>query len=459
MGAKATTIWVVLAALLTAAALWAPTPGGDGPEQGAPLALDPASVVEIPFTPAGGEAYRLERAASLAGDWLVVRGSNGDESAWPADATAVRAALRTATTSPLGDRSERDDEGESDAPAATRIEFITDHGGVRTSVRVTIAQGVLAGQAAGTVEGGGRGSPRAVWIGPEFVRALAGQGPDAWLDRSVFARLVASQGAAAPHTYEVRTDASSVRLARGPRGWRVESPRALPAEVSRVDAALGSLAQLAAERLDFVPAQTADAREQALVRVASGERASPPWSMTLRVLGAGASDGMIEIELVGTLGQTTLGPVRGQAEAKPLTSISAAAADYAARRALAFGAADIAAIELYKGETLVTKATRTIDGWTSDDDATTLTAPALVALLTGDKPARVDLGPTLTAQSGALTLRVLGVGGVVLSELTLAPQTNNTAAFTASETLPGGSTIVRTYTGREAAGVVSWLTR
>lgn len=462
MGAKATTVWVVMAVLLTAAAVWAPVPGQSGPAEGTPLAIDAAGVVEIRFRPANGEAYRLERSAALAGDWLVVRDRDGVEAAWPADAAAVRAALRTATTSPLGERTEQS-ETPDEAPPATRIEFITDRGGVRTSVRVAIAQGVLAGQAAGTVEGGGLGSPRAVWVGPEFVRALAGRGADAWLDRSVFARLVASQGAASPHGYEVETAASSVSLARGPRGWRVLSPELLPAEAARVDAAMGSLAKLAAERLDFAPVSMARADErrgeQAVVRVRSGERADPPWTMTLRVLGRGSADGTIELELVGTLGSVTLGPVRGQAQAEPLRTISAAAADYAARRALAFGAADITAIELWRDDALVTRAERTVDGWTSDDDATTLAGPKLVAILTGGEPARVDLGPALSAHADEARLRVLGLGGAVLSEVTLSPLDNNGAGFTVAETLPGGSTIVRTYSGREAAGVVGWLTR
>jgi hypothetical protein len=433
---------VLLAVLLSGAALLLLRGGGEADDAAIGLAFDPARVVELAtiYPAEGTRAERSERIVrGPGGGWDVRWTDAGGEASWPAAPAQVRAGLRILSTleGRPAERSSRLEhpavelritlQGEREEPAGMRL--------LRLSGR-PLAGRVLA-------ELGSPEALRTAWVDKSILDMLgtgsveATAGPRAWRDHSALPGV----GAEVSRVL-LQGSAGTLSLARVQGRWALREPVAEFAEPESVSRLFAALAQV--RIMDFLdsgrsPERTGLGPEDepvALLVLETDLRdatlAGAPAPVLQRTLAAGQTADIAGRSIFARVREEVLGgPDDRQGprfdrimvvSAETLAGIAMDPAAYISRRSLQIPEGDIGFLTLLRDGS-ERSLRRTLDGWRESgresvplDRADAESLKALLALLTQSQAARVLLGD---ASEEGLSVRVTTLAGDPAGEFVL----------------------------------------
>ncbi len=372
-------------------------------EPAALLDFDPATVDGIEVAAAGREPVSIERVDILGSSRWMVRWTEGDSTlTWPADESAVRAALRVLSTATI-------DERKNIGPVNGGTLTITLAGGTTRSL--AFAESTLAGRvevvASGTQE---RTGLTDATLFDAFIRT----GILAWRDRRPLPSL-----AAGPARVELVSPSGSLMLIRRQGRWTMLEPVEAPVNPETASELARSLSSMTVER--FVDAQAnanpgtnsdrfgfdtplATIITETAVRLTTGETAKTRAVRQSMIVGkptdAAGKEVFVRLEWViinndtppgtpETPNQTLAGPVVAAMSTELLNNLTTRPEPYIGLRSLASLPAAIEALTLTsKGQTITI--TRNGPAWAAGRDA-----------LLPDESTRIDELITLLADTDA----------------------------------------------------------
>ena len=369
-------------------------------EPSALLDFDPATVDGIEVAAAGREPVSIERVDILGSSRWMVRWTEGDSTlTWPADESAVRAALRVLSTATI-------DERKNIGPVNGGTLTITLADGTTRSL--AFAESTLAGrvEVVATGEGERTGLTDATLF-DAFIRT----GILAWRDRRPLPSL-----AAGPARVELVSPSGSLMLIRRQGRWTMLEPVEAPVNPETASELARSLSSMTVER--FVDAQAnanpgtnsdrfgfdtplATIITETTVRLTTGETAKNRAVRQSMIVGkptdAAGKEVFVRLEWVIITGdtppdatdQTLAGPVVAAMSTELLNNLTTRPEPYIGLRSLASLPAAIEALTLTSKGQAVT-ITRNGPAWAAGRDA-----------LLPDESTRIDELITLLADTDA----------------------------------------------------------
>ncbi len=352
---------LLVALLLTGAAMLLGGRGKAPAPTGPLLGLDPARVVEVRLTRADGR-FEAVRKGTASGTWDVVLGGTGAERAWPADPARMRAALRILSTLEAADRPV-DAKVESGAP---EVRIGLDDG---TSRAMRVSSRTLGGHVLIEVSGV-PSSPRArgAWVGSDVGAMLSQTGPREWRDHSAMPGIGPDAS-----RITLKGEKGTLSLARVQGKWGLRQPvqeAADPEAVGRLLAVLGNIAVT-----DFLddgpPDRTGLDKPIAELTIESDQRDEAgklqTTSRTLRVGQQADIAGKTVFAAVPTAGDPAGRTVIVSAEG--LSGLTTDAAAYISRRSIQAAPADIGYLVVTPAGGSPRQFQRELEGWASVDPA------------------------------------------------------------------------------------------